>query len=1020
MILLTSTSDAIQIVTGAAVNSINVQASWVDLNGTTMIPGRTNTLISSATTTTVIAPPAANTERSMKNLSIYNSSAVDCKITVQHTDGTNVVDMFSYNTLPSESVHWSEGRGWYVLDSEGNLKTVVTATTPSIDFENVTSGTNISADMVVGTGAILEYSGTGQINANEIGTINIDSNLPVHAGQLLISQPGNTTAVWADPLVQGLYPDGTLVSTPINPVYVGGQSTDGKLYGLLTDASKNLLVSVAVPVPILGAINNYGVSTGTAQFSVDPYGRQNLISTGLLNDTIVGLRQNQVEVNFSQPNFDNGNVTNTVVLGGTATQPESGSPPAPLGYGLYETGTNAGGSATGVAIQNIIYRPGSEIFSEFTAAWINPQNNSRQHIGGYTSNPNGNGFFLGFQNGIFAAGYRNNGVNTYYYKASWIDPLDGSAGSKFTRAGVPEAINFANLNIFRIRWSWFGAGPIQWEVFSPDGYWIVFNRLSYPNTEPYPHTTNSNVSMRVDVENVGNTSNTGIITCCWACGTTNSEIKLSEPITNDTLATVTRTAIVAVDTNDDWHNIQCSPDGSLNVNSLSDGVSVTGAATWTQATPINTTLMILDGSLRYSSLLVTYNLSGTFTGGAAVVQGSNDNINWFGLIGWDINIEDVITGTVGGFSSQGSFDAQQFNCSAWSYIRVVLYPAITGTGSPTVTVGYALQSTASLVQLAAIFTPLICMTYDAFENPITSTAGALDVNIKSGNFPSVQTVVQQQSPLVPWVVDFSSPQHVIVDSGAISVSGSVGITGTVAVTQSTSPWIVAGGGTAGASGTAVLTVQGIAGGTAIPITGTVTTSGTATVIGTLTNNNAAPSTANIGVLSALANAAAPSWTEGDQVLLSVDKSGNQRVILNAETTKVIGTVNIAASQTIAVTQATASSLNATVTRATPLTSAYSYAAISTAANPAVFVAAVGGQTVRIYRILIVNAGTATNVTMEDSTPTAFSGAVPLVANGSLQADGDGDPLWVTASGKAFQAVNSASQSLVGEVWFTQS
>jgi hypothetical protein len=40
---------------------------------------------------------------------------------------------------------------------------------------------------------------------------------------------------------------------------------------------------------------------------------------------------------------------------------------------------------------------------------------------------------------------------------------------------------------------------------------------------------------------------------------------------------------------------------------------------------------------------------------------------------------------------------------------------------------------------------------------------------------------------------------------------------TVAVTQSTSPWIVAGGGTAGTPGTAVLTVQGISGGTAQPM-----------------------------------------------------------------------------------------------------------------------------------------------------------------------------------------------------------
>lgn len=50
----------------------------------------------------------------------------------------------------------------------------------------------------------------------------------------------------------------------------------------------------------------------------------------------------------------------------------------------------------------------------------------------------------------------------------------------------------------------------------------------------------------------------------------------------------------------------------------------------------------------------------------------------------------------------------------------------------------------------------------------------------------------------------------------------------------------------------------------------------ATVVGTKTNNNAAPGATNVGALGAIANAAAPSWTEGNQVLASVDLSGRQR------------------------------------------------------------------------------------------------------------------------------------------------
>jgi hypothetical protein len=49
------------------------------------------------------------------------------------------------------------------------------------------------------------------------------------------------------------------------------------------------------------------------------------------------------------------------------------------------------------------------------------------------------------------------------------------------------------------------------------------------------------------------------------------------------------------------------------------------------------------------------------------------------------------------------------------------------------------------------------------------------------------------------------------------------------------------------------------------------------VAGNLTNNNAAPAATNIGVLPARATAAAPSYTEGNQVLLSTTLAGDLRV-----------------------------------------------------------------------------------------------------------------------------------------------
>ena len=88
MLILASTSDLIQVITGSAVTTA-VHASWVDNAAGTITPGRTNTAISTAATTTVVASPASSTYRNVRFLSIRNTHASSQNtITVQHTDGT--------------------------------------------------------------------------------------------------------------------------------------------------------------------------------------------------------------------------------------------------------------------------------------------------------------------------------------------------------------------------------------------------------------------------------------------------------------------------------------------------------------------------------------------------------------------------------------------------------------------------------------------------------------------------------------------------------------------------------------------------------------------------------------------------------------------------------------------------------------------------------------------------------------------------------------------------------------------
>lgn len=64
------------------------------------------------------------------------------------------------------------------------------------------------------------------------------------------------------------------------------------------------------------------------------------------------------------------------------------------------------------------------------------------------------------------------------------------------------------------------------------------------------------------------------------------------------------------------------------------------------------------------------------------------------------------------------------------------------------------------------------------------------------------------------------------------------------------------------------------------------------VTGTKTNNTAAPVATQLGVMPAVANNAVQTWTEGNQVLQSVDLSGNQRVTMGTALSQAIDSILI--------------------------------------------------------------------------------------------------------------------------------
>lgn len=119
MIIVTNAgTDKLQVTNGTT-GTIDVHASWVDLasNGSgDPTPGRTNTAITTAATTDIVATPASSTVRNVKEIHIRNkhaSTATD--ITVIFNQNGTSFELFKVTLSAGEQLSYVEGIGWFEI-----------------------------------------------------------------------------------------------------------------------------------------------------------------------------------------------------------------------------------------------------------------------------------------------------------------------------------------------------------------------------------------------------------------------------------------------------------------------------------------------------------------------------------------------------------------------------------------------------------------------------------------------------------------------------------------------------------------------------------------------------------------------------------------------------------------------------------------------------------------------------------------------------------------------------------------
>lgn len=167
MLLLTSITDKVQVVTGSA-GTVDVHASWMDNVSGAVQPGRTNTNITTAATTDVVASPATGVQRNVKTLHIRNRGTANNAITVQHTDGVIVSQLIKATLIPEQTLQYIDEIGFIPLQGS-------TSTGPNAFF--TTGDAKLTFKVTADTGWVLMNDGSiGDVLSGASTRANDDCN----------------------------------------------------------------------------------------------------------------------------------------------------------------------------------------------------------------------------------------------------------------------------------------------------------------------------------------------------------------------------------------------------------------------------------------------------------------------------------------------------------------------------------------------------------------------------------------------------------------------------------------------------------------------------------------------------------------------------------------------------------------------------------------------------------------------------------------------------------------------------
>lgn len=148
MIILSSTTQTIEIVLSGTGETLHWSISWIDTTSSSAVEDSDEGVLTVVGTYTAVAAPASGARRLIKAASFTNRDVDPCTVRVQKDDATSEFALLGDVTLqPGDALHYEDGTGWYRTPPPTTSVTPAAAVMlpPHFSTANLTSAKTITS-----------------------------------------------------------------------------------------------------------------------------------------------------------------------------------------------------------------------------------------------------------------------------------------------------------------------------------------------------------------------------------------------------------------------------------------------------------------------------------------------------------------------------------------------------------------------------------------------------------------------------------------------------------------------------------------------------------------------------------------------------------------------------------------------------------------------------------------------------------------------------------------------------------